>query len=295
MPLRPFRPEDASALVALSARCARSEKDFVLNPLWQDEQELFAEFERLEIDPREHLRVAELGDGRVAGCAGFVRRPDSTAAGLLCPVVEPGERGRGLGGELLRGALALGAEKLGIKLVTAAIGVRNRAGYALLAATGFRPARQHFLMRCTAKPKTPRAPVQGLEFAAAGDEDAEAILEIYHACGFETRTLEGMRRVLEDGHHTHAVARHGERVVAFAEIETHWPKRPWVAFVGVSARLRDRGVGSALVSWALGREFERGATSALLMLSPANRTGMRAYEKVGFRRYRVVDVLEKGL
>ena len=31
------------------------------------------------------------------------------------------------------------------------------------------------------------------------------------------------------------------------------------------------------------------------MLSPANRTALRAYEKVGFRRHRLVDVLEKNL
>ena len=34
--------------------------------------------------------------------------------------------------------------------------------------------------------------------------------------------------------------------------------------------------------------------TALLLLSPANRTALRAYEKVGFRRHRVVDVLENS-
>ena len=84
-------------------------------------------------------------------------------------------------------------------------------------------------------------------------------------------------------------------MVAFTESETHWPRRVWVAYVGVAADLRDRGVGSNLVAWALARRFEAGAESALLMLSPANRTALRAYEKVGFRRSRLVDVLEKGL
>jgi predicted GNAT family acetyltransferase len=68
-----------------------------------------------------------------------------------------------------------------------------------------------------------------------------------------------------------------------------------VAFVGVASELRDRGVGSTLVAWAVARRFEAGATSALLLLSPANRTALRAYEKVGFRLHRVVDVLERGL
>ena len=69
----------------------------------------------------------------------------------------------------------------------------------------------------------------------------------------------------------------------------------FVSFVGVSSALRDRGVGSTLVAWALARCFDAKAENALLLLSPANRTALRAYEKVGFRRFRVVDVLERKL
>ena len=84
-------------------------------------------------------------------------------------------------------------------------------------------------------------------------------------------------------------------LAAFVEFETHWPKRPWVAFAGVSKERRDRGLGSALVAWLLARQFEAGAKAALLALSPANRTALRAYEKVGFRRFRLIDALEKKL
>ena len=323
MPIRPFRADDASALAALSRSCARGESDFVLNPLWESERDLFAEFERHGVEPEEHLLVAEAGDGRVEGCVGFVRRPQASAAGLVCPIVAREARGHGVGGELLRAALAHGADRLDLKLVSAAIGVRNRAGYALLTALGFRPTRQHFLMRLDAKPSgssglpsgssglpsgssSPRAasskrpaaarvPVEGLLLEAAQPADADAILALYRACGFEARSDQAMHGALVDGSHAHAVARQGGRVVAFAEIETHWPARPWVAFVGVEAALRDRGVGSALVGWALARLFAGEARSALLLLSPGNRTALRAYEKVGFRRHRLVDVLEKGL
>ena len=295
MAIRSFRPEDAAALAALARSCARSESDFVLNPLWESERDLFAEFERHGVEPEDHLLVAEGGDGRVEGCAGFVRRPAATAAGLVCPIVAREARGHGVGGELLRAALRHGVEALGLKLVSAAIGVRNRAGYSLLTALGFRPRRQHFLMRLDDKPLQGRAPVAGMELSAAGLADAEAILALYGACGFEPRTPDAMREALSDSRHVHAVARAQGRIVAFAEIETHWPERPWVAYVGVAPELRDRGVGSALVAWALGRCFEAGAQSALLLLSPGNRTAVRAYEKAGFRRHRVVDVLEKGL
>jgi len=291
--VRPFQPSDAPAAAALSAYCARGEADFVLNPCWETEAELFAEFERFGIEPADHLIVADAGDGEVLGLAGYLRRPKATAAALLCPIVKRSARGRGFGGEILRGALRQGSA-LGVQLATAAIGTRNRAGYSLLTSHGFRPVRQHFLMRCSApQPGEPLA--EAAEFVEALPEDARAIHAIYAELGFEPRSVEEMERAMGDGLHAHAVARAGGRVVAFAELETHWPRRTWVAFVGVVPALRGRGLGSALVAWALERRFHAGAESALLMLSPANRTALRAYEKVGFRRHRVVDVLERPI
>jgi ribosomal protein S18 acetylase RimI-like enzyme len=293
MRIRPFQRSDAAALVELSAWCARGEGDFVLNPTWETEAELFAEFERFGIAPEEHLLVADAGDGEQLGLAGFLRLPKAGTAGLFCPIVKRSARGRGLGGELLRAALRLGGS-LGIGLAAAGIGTRNRAGYSLLTSHGFRPVRQHFLMRCDA-PQAAEPPFAGVAFGEAAPDDARAILAIYAACGFEERSPEAMAGVLADGRHAMGVAREGGRVVAFAEIETHWPRRVWVAFVGVVPELRDRGLGSALVSWILARRFRAGAETALLMLSPANRTALRAYEKVGFRRHRLVDVLERAI
>jgi len=291
--IRSFRREDASALVALSLDCSRGETDFVLNPFWEVESELFAEFERFGIEPAEHLLVSDAGDGGAQGLVGFLRHPGEAAAGMFCPIVRREQRGRGVGGQLLRAALAR-APQLGIRLLSAGVGTRNRAGYALLTSHGFRPVRQTFLMRCAAKPPT-QPPLPELRFEPAQAEDGDAILAIYASCGFEPRSPEAMRAALSDGRHAHAVARRDGRVVAFAELDTHWPRRPWVAYAGVEKELRDRGVGSSLVAWALARRFEDGAVCGQLTLSPANRTALRAYEKVGFRRFRLVDVLEKGL
>jgi ribosomal protein S18 acetylase RimI-like enzyme len=294
MPIRSFRPADAPALVRLSARCARTENDFVLNPLWESEAELAADFARHGADPESDCLVADAGEGEATGLSGLLRFHEAGEAGLLCPIVAPRERGRGLGGELLRAALAR-ASDLGIKLVTAGIGTRNRAGYALLAACGFRPVRQHFLMRCDERPAPTKPAVPGLELEEATAGDAGAILELYSACGFGARSLAGMQAALGDGLHRHAVARLAGRVVAFAELDTHWPERPWVSFVGVREDLRAKGVGSALVAWSLARCFEAGVRSALLLLSPSNREALRAYEKAGIRRHRVIDVLERRL
>jgi ribosomal protein S18 acetylase RimI-like enzyme len=296
MAIRLYRAEDAADVAALSAACARSEAEFVLNPMWETEEELWAEFARHGVAPEDHLLVYETEEERVRGLSGFLGRYGADAAGLFCPVVAREERGRGTGGELLRAALEHGRQKLGVRLATAGIGTRNRAGYALLTAHGFRPVRQHFLMRCDKRPARGRvAAARGLELGLAEAADLPAIHEIYRACGLEERTEQRLADLFADGRHVHAVARDGGKVVAFAEIETHWPRRNWIAFVGVAPALRDRGVGSALVAWAVTRQMEAGAREALLLLSPANRTALRAYEKVGFRRHRVFDVLEKIL
>ena len=295
MAIRAFRPEDADPLVALARASARGETDFVLNPLWERAEELLADFARHGIAPERHLLVAESADG-VEGAVGFLRQPEAMTAGLVCPIVASERRGRGLGGELLRAALQYGRAQLGIELLSAAIGVRNRAGYALLTTLGFRATRQHFLLRLAARPAAPRRPLAaGLAFAAAQPADAEAVLALYGRCGFAFRDLAETRAALEHPLRDVAIARRDEHVVAVVELETHWPTRPWVAYVGVEGGLRDRGLGSALVAWALTRQFERSAQSALLLLSPGNRTAVRAYEKVGFRRHRVIDVLERRL
>jgi ribosomal protein S18 acetylase RimI-like enzyme len=295
MPIRPYRPKDAPSLAALAVDCARGESDFVLNPLWESAEELDAEFARFGIRPEEHVLVADEGDeGEVQGMVGFLRRPGDSSAGMLCPIVRRKDRGRGIGGELLR-ASQRHAEQLGIELATAGIGTRNRAGYSLLSSHGFRPVRQAYVMKCERAPSTPE-PIPGLEFAVAQAEDAKVLLELYLACGFDARSEEQMRAMLGDGRHAHAVARAqpGE-LAAFVELETHWPQRPWLAFAGVAKERRDHGVGSALVSWLLARQFAAGAKAVLLALSPANRTALRAYEKVGFRRFRLIDALEKKL
>lgn len=295
MKIRPFRREDAAALVALSSSCARSESDYVLNPSWLDEDELFAEFARHRIAPEEHLLVADAGGESVVGLVGFLRDPGWQAAGLYVPIVDRSERGQGLGGELLRAGLAHGAERLGLKIVSASVGVRNHAGYSLLASAGFRPVRQHVVLRCDTPPKGDAPALVGLDVAPATPDHAPGILAVYEACGFEPRSLEGEEALLHDPLRPTLVASLDGRVVGFAELETHWRRRTWVAYVGVAADVRDRGLGSALVARAVSDQFAAGAEQALLLLSPANRTALRAYENAGFRRHRMVDVLERAL
>ena len=89
MPIRRFRGEDTAAVVQLSVACARGEADFVLNPLWESEEELRAEFERHEIAPEEHMLVAEGMSGEILGLSGYLRYPSAREGGLLCPSGPP--------------------------------------------------------------------------------------------------------------------------------------------------------------------------------------------------------------
>src|SRR5262245_29271218 len=292
MPIRPFRDADASAVAQLSAACARSEADFVLNPLWETEAEFRAEFARHGTAPQQHVLVAEGVSNEILGLSGFLRFAGAREGGLICPVVAKAERGHGLGGQLLRAALDHG-RRLGIGFATAGLGTRNRAGFALLTAFGFRPVRQHFLMRCDKKPSFELP--EGFVVEAARPADAEAIHKLHNDCGLAERSHAEVERAFEDGGHAFAVARRGGELAAFVDLEIYWPTRVWVSFVGVSPALRDHGLGTALTAWALAARFDAGATSALLALSPSNRTALRAYEKVGFRLHRVFDELERSL
>jgi ribosomal protein S18 acetylase RimI-like enzyme len=292
MPIRRFRESDTAAVVQLSAACARSEVDFVLNPLWEGEDELRAEFERHEIHPEDHVLVAEGMSGEILGLTGFLRFPNAREGGLLCPIVAKAERGRGLGGQLLRAALDLG-RRLGLAVATAGLGTRNRAGFALLTALGFRPVRQHFLMRCDARPAV--TPPPGFTLEEGKPDDVAAVHHLHMECGLAPRTQADVQRAFASSRHGFAVARKAGELGAFVELDLHWPRRPWVSYVGVSPTHRDHGLGTALTAWALAQRFEDGATSALLALSPSNRTAVRSYEKVGFRLHRVFDVLERAL
>ncbi len=80
--IRTFQKEDAAELVRLSAACARGATGFVVNSFWETEDELFAEFDRFDIDPRQHLLVWKTDTGKPGGLVGFVRQPDSPTAGF---------------------------------------------------------------------------------------------------------------------------------------------------------------------------------------------------------------------
>jgi len=266
--IRPYEARDSADVAAISATCARSEADFALNPLWETESELASEFARRGIDAASHLWVADAGDGEVLGFAGFLRDPGSAEAGLVCPVVVRGGRRRGIGGELLRATLEAGRDALGIRYTTAGIGTRNRAGYSLLSSHGFRPVRQHFLMRCTRRPAIATPPA-GLAFERAVDDDLDAVRTLYHACGFAKRSPEAMTATFGDGRHAHPGARDAYR---------------WTPESGVYVRdeFRGRGIGRRLYERLIAVLRVQGFRSVVAGITLPNDVSVRLHERLGF-------------
>ena len=228
MPIRAFRAQDAEALVALSMQCARGEADFVLNPLWESADELFAEFAALRDRSgraparggRRRRRGARAGR---ASCASPAHRPPACSA-RSCGATSAAAASAA---SSCARRCAHGAKKLGIQLAAAGIGTRNRARL-------FAAHEPRLPSRAPAFPDALRRRARHLRRAAvAGSRasdvappgDAGAILELYAACGFEPRSLAahagGARRRPPRARRR---ARDG-RVVAFVELETHWPQR----------------------------------------------------------------------
>ena len=260
MPIRRFRPADAPALAALALDCARGETDFVLNPLWETADELFAEFARFEIRPEEHLLVADEGDdGEVQGMVGFLRRPRDRSAGMLCPIVRRKERGRGVGGELLRAAQRHGAEQLGIELATAGIGTRNRGGYSLLTSHGFRPVRQAYVMSCEQSPAVPEVPIAGLEIETRGPTTPRRSSRSTCRAASRAAARSACARCSATGAtRTRWRARAARWSRSSSSRRTGRSGRGWRSSASTKER-RDRGLGSSLVAWLLARQFAAGA------------------------------------
>lgn len=107
LPIRPARREDLPAIVALLADdaigAARERPGEPLDPRY------LAAFEAIAADPRNELFVLE-EKGRLLGCFQLTRLPCLTAMGAERAQIEsvrivPGERGRGLGGRMVRWAM----------------------------------------------------------------------------------------------------------------------------------------------------------------------------------------------
>jgi ribosomal-protein-alanine N-acetyltransferase len=125
---------------------------------------------------------------------------------------------------------------------------------------------------------------QGFRLRRATPADAEAMMRLEELCFPNsasltvTRAIEALRaaelRVLEDAA-TAALA-------GSLMLEQRSPSRGYIATVAVHPEFQRRGLGEALMRWALARFREQGMRSASLTVSTWNAGAIALYRKLGF-------------
>ncbi|MFH0965282.1 MAG: GNAT family N-acetyltransferase [Planctomycetota bacterium] len=235
--------------------------------------------------------------GFAAGCArGLV---DEEAANLAAIVVRPGERGEGVGAEILARFEEVARERGARRaLVSPASHVRFAFGvdprteaYRWLWGRGYSVRQIHLYMRrelagwemsASVRRRVERLQDEGFAFRLADKEDTEALL----ACARTIR--EPIAQTLERNAQRRTrlpvliAARRG-RVAGF--VGAMWVTRCGIAdfdLIAVASEERGKGIGTALFSLAVEHFAREGATVLELMTEPTN-AAQKIYFEAGFR------------
>jgi mycothiol synthase len=208
--------------------------------------------------------------------------------------VHPGERGRGLGTELVS-ALEATASSRGAQRVQNGVMEPDEAGHRLLGRLGYRPVRVFREMRIDldAQPEPPAWP-EGL-VPEAFDPERDAVA--FHAAQQEAFAdhWEYHPRPFSEWREFHVdrerfdpslwcVVRDGDEIAAGAICEADRYGGGWVGVLFTRRPWRARGVGRALLRDAFGKFWERGETSIGLGVDAESATGaFHLYESAGMR------------
>lgn len=291
--LRPFRPDDASAIHQLHARYATVDRVDELSTL---DPVLDPDGVRRRLESADRALVAVDPAGAVVGW-GSLRtwtEDDGTHLCLTDGYVAPPARRRGLGNRLLRESEAHAAQ-LAIHIGDSPIVLGGRASAvqpdraALLARNGYRHAFTMVEMEHDRSPVQPRRLPDGIAVRAATVADARPL----HALA--TRANAGRPFIAlpsEDrlrgwlGRSDLAmfqVATIGERVVGFVAV-SRTPGRIEVEDVQVDPEHQRRGLATAMLTRALNMLTQQDATPIRLQTAGHNPNGARTlYERLGFR------------
>jgi ribosomal protein S18 acetylase RimI-like enzyme len=286
--LRNFRAEDAEAVLALSRRALKREKEQVGTPLWGTAEELRAELAALERAAEETLRVIE-DEGRAVAFGGIELEE---VARVFGPLVDPAFRGRNFGRRLLDVSIEL-ARGERVEMLYAAVGVHNLGGRMLLERAGFRSGDGLYAVyRLAPGAHTMIArPSAGMATRPAGPDDVDTVLALCHECFVRSRLSdEAWRRSLERGEVR--LAEENGAPVAVVRIN---PARRRV-FHGVTASARARGVGGYVLSEAVEDYWREHPGEALRLSAPVeNVAASRLYRRQGFVPWLVLQRFQLAL
>ena len=284
--LRSFEAADRPAVLELSRHALHRPSEQVGNPMWETREEMDSELSGWDLPPGETLFVEE-DKGEVAGFGGIEAASGWEHADLFGPIVAPASRGRKIGSRLLDASVETGRAR-GVEGIVGSVGTRNLTGRLLLERKGFR-ALGSVIEVYRLLPHGYRS----FEHGPAGvlvrrgtAPDLGAALALYHECFPEGHFPESAwLGALERG--TVYLAEKAGRAIGVIDID---PSDRWTYHVGVTSSERDQGVGSYLLSRALGDYWRRHPDEPLgLSVSADNIPAIRLYRRLGFMPWLVLQ------
>ena len=257
-----------------------------------------------DAERRPRVALVAVARGRLVGFVGLDAHPDRgpdgiagerTAIRLLGPVVRRGFRRQGIGGMLLREALAAGtAHYGGDRPVLAVVDDGNLGAQRLLAGHGLRPGSREHCMIMTAPlaadAGTTDAGRSGLRLRSGREPaDVARIYPIYRSAwpGFKTRAS-----FAADVRHPPGAlwwlerdGGAGAEVIAFLQHVARPDGHDHIEYVAVHERLRGRGYGRRFPELALAPLWRDPRLRSLRLSTAAEKLpALRLYVRMGFRR-----------
>jgi ribosomal protein S18 acetylase RimI-like enzyme len=239
-------------------------------------------------------------DVRVADAGGSIRGYAILLGDDAVVIVHPEAEGEGTGTLLRRWAEARASERGTSVLRQFAYGT-NVGARRLLSAAGYAPAQHYFRLRADLAEVPAPSEVALREFEP-GDEAAvhrlidDAFADIE---GHTPTTLEEWRAkgIAKAGHDPRLwLVAEDEEGLAGAALGERWENDTgYVAELGVAARARGRGLGSALLLGLFAAFRRAGLTHAELSVHGRNRGALALYESVGMRSTWEAERWEKAL
>jgi mycothiol synthase len=242
-------------------------------------------------------------DGLLAAAAGRVVGYALATRDREFVSVAPDCCGRGIGSALLRWTMARSRAR-GALVHRQIVGSGNAATATLLHGAGYERARSHHRMQLALAGPLSGKPPDGIVVRPIDPErdarelhrvDADAFADNADSMPetFEQFCDEHLYTPARDAEATIA-AIDGDRIVGFLLAERRDEGRSgYVCVLGVSASWRGRGVGTALVSAAVGVWLAAGVGHAGLTVASDNPTARRLYDRLGMTVQYTVEEFER--